>query len=122
MPEMTSQELARRAAHYALTRKAERVTLVDLRPVTSMADYFLICHATTDVQVRAIAEAIMDGLRDEKQRVWHKEGLDHATWVLMDYVDVVVHVFQEETREFYGLERLWGDAPQEAISDEPHEN
>lgn len=122
MPKMTSQELAHRAAHYALTKKAERVTLIDLRPVTSMADFFLICHATTDVQVRAIAEAVMDGLRDEKQRVWHKEGLDHATWVLMDYVDVVVHVFQEETREFYGLERLWGDAPQEIISDEPHEN
>lgn len=122
MPKMTSQELAHRAAHYALTKKAERVTLIDLRPVTSMADFFLICHATTDVQVRAIAEAVMDGLRDEKQRVWHKEGLDHATWVLMDYVDVVVHVFQEETREFYGLERLWGDAPQEIISDDDNEN
>jgi ribosome-associated protein len=122
MQKMTSQEVARRAAHYALTKKAENITLIDLKPVTSMADYFVVCHGQTDIQVKAIADAIIDGLRGEGERPWHKEGLEHCRWVLLDFVDVVVHIFLEETREFYGLERLWGDAPQETILDDVYEN
>jgi len=122
MSKMKSEDVARRAAHHALSKKAENVTVIDLKPVTTMADYFVVCSGSTDVQVRAIAEAVVDGMRDEGQRAWHKEGLDHNTWVLLDFVDVVVHVFQEETREFYGLERLWGDAPQEKITEEIDEN
>lgn len=122
MPKMKSQDVAQRAAHYALSKKAENVTVIDLKPVTTMADYFVVCHAQTDVQVKAIADAVVDGMREEGQRAWHKEGMDRNTWVLLDFVDVVVHVFQEETREFYGLERLWGDAPQEKITEEIDEN
>ncbi|HHS14418.1 MAG TPA: ribosome silencing factor [bacterium] len=109
--------LARKAVEYAQTKKALDIKLMDLREVTSVADFFVICHGESDVQVRAISEAVLEGLRKEGARVWHREGMDFCRWVLLDYVDVVVHVFLEETRDFYCLEKLWGDAKVQQFSD-----
>ena len=75
-----------------------------------MADYFLICSAQSELQVKAIVEAVEERLREQGARPWHVEGLEGRRWVLLDYVEMVVHVFHHRTREYYLLERLWGDA------------
>jgi ribosome-associated protein len=112
-----SYALARRVVDYSLTKKAQDVSVMDLRPLTSVTDYFVVCHGESDVQVKAITDAITDGLREEGVRYWHREGYEYLHWVLLDYVDVVVHIFQKDERTFYGLERLWGDAETETYSE-----
>jgi len=77
----------------------------------AVSNYFVLCHGTSKVQVESIAESIEETVRKAtKGKPWHKEGFENAEWILLDYVDVVVHVFQEETRTFYNLEKLWADA------------
>ncbi|MCD4690642.1 ribosome silencing factor [bacterium] len=107
-----------RIAELALSKKAENVVALDLRGLSSSCDFFVICHGMSDVQVKAIADAIRDGIRDDGQHVWHTEGYEARQWILLDYVDVVVHVFEVERRDYYQLERLWGDAPQREFKDE----
>ena len=113
---MTPEELAAAIAEYATDRKALDVMQLDLRGIISYTDYFVICTGRTDRQTKAVHDAIYTGLKSEHgilpQRV---EGLPHARWVLMDYLDVVVHVFTPETREYYRLEQLWGEAPARAV-------
>ncbi|MDZ7291816.1 MAG: ribosome silencing factor [candidate division KSB1 bacterium] len=111
--------LAHRAAQLALEKKATEVKIFNVSQLTSIADFFVICTGSTDTQVRAIADHIAEKLESEHIRPWHIEGRERYQWLLMDYVDVVVHVFQPQTREYYGLERLWGDAIIEEIHDEP---
>lgn len=118
---MTSEERATRAAELALTKKAENVVSMELKKLTSTCDYFVIASGTSDVQVKAIADAIVEGLKETGEKPWHVEGYEGKRWILLDYVDVVVHVFDEETRDYYQLERLWGDAPTEEFRDEQPE-
>ena len=101
----------RRAAELALERKAHDVVVLDLRGISTATDYFVIATGRSDVQVKAIADHVVDELKKESVRPEHTEGLRGARWVLMDYVDFVVHVFHPEARFFYQLETLWGDAP-----------
>ena len=105
-----------RVAELALDRKAEQVMALDLRGISSATDYFLLATGNSDIQVRAIAEHIMEELVRSGVRPLHVEGLDRARWVLMDFVDFVVHVFHPLAREFYQLELLWGDAPTRVFS------
>ncbi|MGA2669184.1 MAG: ribosome silencing factor [Ignavibacteria bacterium] len=114
---MTSKELASKLAHLALNKKAEDIKILDLRKLTGITDFFVICTGGSDVQVKAIADAIIDGSKKLGERPWHKEGFSSRSWVLLDYVEVVVHVFLNETRKFYGLEKLWGDAPLKELKD-----
>jgi len=100
----------RKAVRYALERKATEVTLLDLRNISSATDFFVIATGRSDVQVRAIAEHIVDSAKRDGARPEHIEGLDQGRWVLLDYIDYVVHVFHPAVREFYRLESLWGDA------------
>jgi ribosome-associated protein len=100
-----------RAAELALDRKAEQVLALDLRGISSATDFFVLATGNSDIQVRAIADHIMEELVKSGVRPLHVEGLDRARWVLMDFVDFVVHVFHPLAREFYQLELLWGDAP-----------
>ncbi len=111
--------LAKNAAKLALSKKAFDVVILDLRTLTSMADFFVVCSADSDTQVRAIADAVEDGMGKKGERVWHSEGKSDSQWVLLDFVDVVVHVFHKNTRTFYNLEKLWGDAPAEQVADKP---
>ena len=104
------RELALRAAQLAREKKGEDLVLLDLRELSSVADYFLLVTALSETQVRAIAEHIWETMQKEGSRPWHVEGMEHRRWVLIDFVDVVVHVFHPETRQYYLLERLWGDA------------
>lgn len=107
---------AKKVVEFALSRKAEDVLLFDLRKITTMTDFFVICTGTTDVQVKAIAQAVLDGCKKADIAVYHVEGLDSLSWVLIDLVDIVVHVFQPDVRKYYQLERLWGDAKIEGFN------
>ncbi|WKW11759.1 ribosome silencing factor [Pseudogemmatithrix spongiicola] len=107
---------ARRAAQVLLDNKANDVVMLDLRPVTDMADFFIVASGTSDTHVRATAGHVVETLKKEGIRVHSVEGMEQGRWVLLDYVDFVVHVFHPTLRSFYQLERLWGDAPAVAIS------
>jgi ribosome-associated protein len=115
---LKAQALARTIARHTLTKKASDVLIMDLRGLTSMADYFVVCSADSDIQVKAIASAVEDGMVKAGVRPWHIES-GSSNWVLLDFVDVVLHVFHKATRPFYSLERLWGDAKMERVNDEP---
>lgn len=103
-------QLLRAAAEAAAGKKASDLVGLDLSGLQGVADYFLICSAASEPQVKAIAEAVEERLRAIGAKPWHVEGREGRRWVLLDYVDLVVHVFHEKTREYYLLERLWGDA------------
>lgn len=105
-----ARELARRAAAAADGKKAIDILVLDLQGLTTIADYFVICSGASTTQVGAIADGISQALAREGVRPSHVEGEAEATWVLMDYGDVVVHIFEGQTRAYYSLERLWGDA------------
>lgn len=100
-----------RAAEIAFDKKAERLAVLDVRSLTSYTDYFFICHGRSDRQVQAISEAIQTTLKAEGIRPIAVEGTESSQWVLMDYEDVVVHVFYEPVRAHYDLDGLWSDAP-----------
>lgn len=111
---MTSDQLAEAIAELAADKKALEIVALDLRGVVDYADYFVICSGTSDRQVKAICDGIRFAIKEthgiSPRRV---EGLTQARWVLMDYLDVVVHIFAPELREFYDLERLWGEVPRQ---------
>jgi ribosome-associated protein len=109
--------LARLAGRLALSKKGFDVKILKLKSISSVCDYFVIVSGDADVHVKAIAQAIEDGLREDGHYPAHREGLGKGNWVLLDYLDVVVHVFHESTRRFYALERLWGDAAVEEMKD-----
>jgi ribosome-associated protein len=98
------------AGRAALSKKARDGVALDLRELSGVTDYFFICSASSEVQVKAVAEAVEEKLREKGLKPWHVEGYEGRRWVLLDYVEFVVHVFHEKTREYYMLDRLWGDA------------
>ncbi|GAB4291217.1 MAG: ribosome silencing factor [Ignavibacteriaceae bacterium] len=114
---MDSGKFADKISHLIFNKKGYDVVILDLRKLASFADYFVICSADSDTQVKAIADEIDRKLRDEGIRFWHREGYSSLSWVLLDYVDVVVHIFKQNAREFYNLEKLWGDAPARYVED-----
>jgi ribosome-associated protein len=99
------------AARAALEKKAEGISLLDLRGLSDVTDYFLVCHGRSSRQVQSIAENIEMALKARRRRPGHVEGRARAEWILMDYYDFVVHIFTMERRAYYGLEKLWADAP-----------
>lgn len=109
--------LAKRIAALALSKKASDVLLMDLRKKSSATDFFVVCSGDSEPQVKAIADAILDGMEKKGLDVWHSEGFHARQWILLDYVDVVVHVFHRELRSFYNLERLWSDAKIHPVQD-----
>ncbi|MEO7274910.1 MAG: ribosome silencing factor [Vicinamibacterales bacterium] len=109
----------RTAVVAALAKKAVDVVLLDLRKTAAFTDFFMLCSGHNKRQVKAIADAIEEALKAEQIRPAHVEGSERAEWILMDYFSFIVHVFSPPTREFYSLERLWGDAERIDVSDEP---
>jgi ribosome-associated protein len=107
---------ARHAAQVLVDSKANDVVMLDLRKVTDMADYFIVASGTSDTHVRATAHHVIEALKGAGATVHSVEGLELGRWVLLDYVDFVVHVFHPALRSFYQLERLWGDAPSVSVS------
>lgn len=93
--------------------------MLDVHGVSGVADIFIVTTGDSDLQVKAIVQSVRSTIREEVgERPWHVEGTDHMQWVLLDYVDLVVHVFLPEKRQFYDLERLWGDAPRAEVPDD----
>ena len=106
-------EALKKAVAALLDKKAEKVVVLRLEGITSMSDYFVLASATNERQAQALADAVEEAMKKEERRPYSVEGYHGASWILLDYGDVVFHVFQEEARRFYALERLWGDAPDE---------
>ncbi|MFD2169197.1 ribosome silencing factor [Tumebacillus lipolyticus] len=105
-------ELAYTAADAVADKKANDVVVLDIQGLSVIADYFIICSGNSNTQVQAIANGVRDKLAKQGYVIKSMEGYDEARWVLLDFGDVVVHVFRQEEREFYNLERVWGDAKQ----------
>ncbi len=101
-----------------LDRKAEDITVLDVHELTTLADKFVICHANADVQIKAIADNVNKETKEKlNEKAWKEEGRESRRWVILDYVNVVVHIFKKELREYYALERMWNDAPVRKIKE-----
>ena len=107
-PADTSGVLAAQIAQFALNKKAEQVLSIDVQEITSITDHFVICSADTDVQVKAITDGIRKNTMHKPTRI---EGYQQLNWVLLDYIDIIVHIFKTTERNYYNIEKLWGDAP-----------
>lgn len=103
-------ELIHQACEAASNKKAKDIRVLDISAISPIADYFIICSGSSTIQVRAIADEMEEKLSLSGFSPYHKEGYDSSRWVLLDYGNVIIHVFHEEDRAFYGLERLWADA------------
>ncbi|MEO2074529.1 MAG: ribosome silencing factor [Bacillus sp. (in: firmicutes)] len=115
---MNNQDLLKLAVKAADDKRAEDILALNMKGISLIADYFIICHGNSDKQVQAIAREIKDKAQEYGYDVKRMEGFDEARWVLIDLGDVVAHVFHREERSYYNLERLWGDAPLEDIHSE----
>lgn len=119
---LSSKQLSQVVVKGMQEKKAEDIVVMDLRKVqNAIADYFVICSGTSDTHIDALADSIDKEVSIvSEESPWHREGLNNKTWVLLDYVDVVVHIFNKDKRSFYALEELWGDAKITHLEEEPH--
>lgn len=108
---MLSKKIALTVREAALDKKAENPVILDVGKLTNVARFFVVMHGNSMPHVKAIADNIENVMKAKKSPVWHVEGLEHGQWVLLDFGDVLVHIFHKDIRDFYGLERLWGEAP-----------
>lgn len=115
---MDAKKLLKLTVKAADDKKAEDIVVLNMQGISLIADYFLICHGTSEKQVQAIAREIKGTAEENGLTVKKMEGLDEARWILIDMGDVIAHVFHREERSYYNLERLWGDAPIENIQGE----
>ena len=114
---MTAEEKIRIAVKALDSKRAENIQVLKVRDLTILGDYFVIAHGNSTTQTRALAEEVEFQLSQQGIEPHHREGMNGSNWYILDYTDVIVHVFYEETREFYRLEQLWADAEQVDISD-----
>ena len=112
---VSSRKLAENIAQFALDKKAENVVSLNVKKLTNITDEFVICSSDTNIQVKAIADSIRKNTDHKPVRI---EGYEHLNWVLLDYIDVIVHVFKTSERNYYNIEKLWGDASIREFSDE----
>lgn len=106
----TSRKIAFEIAKSIDEKKGQDINILDIRNISSFADYFVIAHGTSTRQVKAIADEIQKNMEEKGIQLDHKEGYDNGRWILLDYINVVVHLFIEEERNFYSIERVWNDA------------
>ena len=107
------QRQIQRSVQALLDKKAEKLVVLNLKPLNAFAEYFVLASATNERQCQAMSDAVEMVMKSEGRRTYSHEGYNKGAWILLDYGDVVFHLFHEEARRFYGLERLWGDAPEE---------
>jgi ribosome-associated protein len=115
--DISAKEKALIIAEAALDKKADKVVIVKMEKVATMCDFFVICSGNTERKIKAISDNISEKLRESNIKIWHREGYQDASWVLIDCYDVVVHIFRKDVREFYNLEHLWADAPKRYIQE-----
>ena len=111
----SSQALLNEIIELAYEKKAEKIITLDLRGISSLSDYFIICHGKSEPQVKAIVDNIRKGTIHKPR---HLEGYENKKWVLIDYFDIIVHVFDENERNYYSIEQIWADAPKKEFNDE----
>ena len=116
MARPSARRTAERAGRAALDKKAVDLAVLDVQGISTVTDYFLVCSGKSTTHVRTISDAIRQELKADGVRPLHAEGRPDSGWVLLDYGDVLVHIFLEDTRAYYALERLWGDAPSLSVS------
>lgn len=103
-----------------LEKKAKEIRVLDVRGLTTLTDAFIVCHGTSETQIRALANSVTEKVKENlSELVWKQEGMDARRWIILDYVNVVVHIFNKEKREYYGIERMWNDAVITDIEDLP---
>jgi len=112
---ISDQPLLKQILGLAIDKKAGRIVVFDVRGLSSLTDFFMVCHGTSEAQVKAIVDNIRKGTENKPR---HLEGYENQNWILLDYFDIVVHVFKKDERDYYELERLWADAPMKEINDE----
>jgi ribosome-associated protein len=119
---MKPKELAKIIGQLALEKKGKEIILLDVTGIADFADFFIIITGDSDVQVKAISDHIEKKLKMHKTELYHKEGYQSLQWVLLDYIDVLVHIFRPTTRALYAIERLWGDAEREVITENMYDS
>lgn len=107
---MNVLEMAQKAAEVLEDKKAGDITILDIKELSTIADYFVICHGNSSTQVQALASELKKKLQESGLEIKNVEGYDTARWILLDIGDVVIHIFHKEEREYYNIERIWGDA------------
>ncbi|OGB63259.1 MAG: ribosome silencing factor [Caldithrix sp. RBG_13_44_9] len=107
---MKTNQLAQRAAELAWEKKGNDIVILDVKKLTDVTDYFIIISGESELHVKALSDYLEEKLDQDQMKVWHREGYSNLNWVLLDYVDVVIHIFKDQTRQYYQLEKLWGDA------------
>ena len=112
-----SQLHARRISELMLEKKALDVTIIDVRKITTLTDFFVLCTSESQPQSRAITDHIHQEMKKEKMKAWHIEGYQQLDWVLVDFVNIVAHVFSKDAREYYEFERLWADGKITRVKD-----
>lgn len=117
---MTSLKFANIIADLIKNKKGYDIKILDLRKLSTIADFFVICSADSDRQVKAIADEVEDKLSEQRIKCSNREGYETMNWILLDYFDVIVHVFKNEARNYYNLEKFWGDAPVIEVGDDTH--
>ena len=113
-----SQDDAQRIAELMIEKKAIDIIIIDVREITTLTDFFIVCTSESVPQTKAITDHINQKMKEEGVRSWHIEGYEHLDWVLVDFVNIVVHIFSKETREYYEFERLWADGTITKVQDE----
>jgi len=113
-----TRKLADVIADGLLDKKGKDVVILDVRGLTTLTDYFVVCHGTSETQIKALADSVEDKTLEKLgEKPWKREGFDARRWIILDYVTVVVHIFSEEKREYYGIERMWNDANRIEVTD-----
>jgi ribosome-associated protein len=103
-----------------LEKKAQDIRVLDVRGLTTLTDAFVVCNGSSETQIRALANSVIEKVKEKlSESVWKQEGMDARRWIILDYVNVVVHIFNKEKREYYGIERMWNDAVITEIEDSP---
>lgn len=115
---VTSLNFANTIAEHIKNKKGFEIKILDLRKLSTIADFFVICSADSERQVKAIADEIEEKLSEQRIKCSNREGYETMNWVLLDYFDVIVHIFKTEARNYYNLEKFWGDAPVIEVKDE----
>lgn len=115
---MTSLNFAKLIADLIQNKKGYDIKILDLRKLSSIADFFVICSADSERQVKAIADEVDEKLSEQRIKCSNREGYETMNWILLDYFDVIVHVFKSEARNYYNLEKFWGDAPAIVVKDD----
>ena len=113
-----SQNDAQRISELMLEKKAIDIIIIDVREITTLTDFFVVCTSESEPQTRAITDHINQKMKEEGVKSWHIEGYEHLDWVLVDFVNIVAHIFSKESRKYYEFERLWADGTITIVQDE----